>query len=236
MNSSRCRLLILALAISMALRAWVSASPATQPAGSITDRSNIRSGDASTATSASAWPATLAAFANALVDSSSDSALEPFLADAPIIRRFNRPQQESIGSLRDGALHTTIIASRAYSKTPDTLATDLAADFKKADLPECVKRRLTPGDDKDARRGNATAARWVAESLSTSSEEPVGVIVLWRPLTDDEQSSADDHADDRSHLTTKRLPLFVLVRGEQTDGRYRIRQICFGDPLPITGD
>jgi hypothetical protein len=232
MHSRRRSIPFITLAMSLALAVHTSAGPATQPADSSADRSNIRSDEAA----GSGWPATLAAFASALVDASSDSAIEPFLAHAPIIRQFNHPQQEALSMLRDGTSHTTIVATRAYAKTPDTLATDLAVDIRKADMPECVKRRLTPSDDKDARRANATAARWIAESLFTSGPEPVGVIVLWRALSDDEQSSADDHAEDGTRMATRRLPLFVLVRGEQTDGRYRIRQICFGNPVTMGGD
>ena len=140
--------------MSLALAARVAAGPATQPADSSADRSNIRSDE----TTSLAWPATLAAFASTLVDARSDAAIEPFLADAAIIRQFNRPQQETVASLRECTSHaTTILATRAYPKSPDTFATDLAADIKKADLPDCVKRRLTPGDDKDSRRANATA-------------------------------------------------------------------------------
>src|SRR5690349_15840851 len=100
--------LTLALAIAVAI-ASSAAGQATQPV--------------ETSQSKNAWPATLAAFAAALLDasspspsSSSSAAIEPFLCQEPLIQQFNRSQRETTASLLEQVAGGKVIASRAYGQ------------------------------------------------------------------------------------------------------------------------
>jgi len=129
-----------------------------------------------------------------------------------------------------------VVTTRAYLETPVMLASDIAADLKDSNLPEDVKRRLTPSDDTAIKRANATAARWISTSLFTSGVEPVAVIVLWRDQpngAEPSNSTTTDGDDTHEILADRRLPTFILLKGEYLDGRFRVRQICYGDPLPL---
>jgi hypothetical protein len=183
---------------------------------------------AQTTQPASAWSTTVMALANALVDQTDDSTLCSLVSEDTLIRQFNRTVRETPMSLHQQFAGMSVLAARGYPGVPEELASDLAADFKGAELPETIKRKLIAADDADTRRANTTAAKWITMTLEPSEGEPVGVIVLWQPEQRD--SSTDENAPPAA------LPMFVLVRGERT-GRdsFRIRQIHYGDPLPLGG-
>src|SRR4051812_13661925 len=111
--------------------------------------------------SKSAWSATIAAFADALVNAPTSSTAEPFLCDDVLIRQFGTARRDSIISLREKTLGTLLMTHRAYATTPAAMASDLANDVREFNLPDSVKRRFTPADDREARRANDVAAKWV---------------------------------------------------------------------------
>ncbi len=202
------------------------------------------------------WVATLSAFSTALQNGSAADVAPVFaqvVSDDASVREFNRVQRSSLATLREKSLTHTLIASRAYSVTPSTLAGDLAADVRDADLPALAKRRLTPADEPDLKRANSVASKWIDTTLMTSGAEPIGVLVFWEKdaTADDSDAAADanrvrdvaeannppkESADvEAASHAARRVPLFVLVKGELVAGKYVIRQICYGNPIMLGG-
>jgi hypothetical protein len=190
------------------------------------------------------WSSTVSAVGNLLTNQGDiDAALSVLVAPDPIVRQFSRNQRASLTSLRHIASGSSLIAARGYLATPDTLASDVAADIRDTALPDAVKRRLTPAEDADLKRANTVASKWIASSLLTTGSEPVGVIVLWQTAGADDPADAASDRDgivnaterkpddeDESHA---RLPLFIVVKGEQVRERFVITQICYGNPLAL---
>jgi len=219
------RLCIRGSLAALALAAGCVVLLAAAPAGAQTTQPAQSSSDNSTK---SAWSATLSAFAHALLESPLSSAIEPFLCEDAAIRRFNDTRRQTIAAVRDRACGATIITMRTYAGVPATLASDLGADLRESGLPDDVKRRFIPGDERDTRRANEIAAKWVQTALNITGTEPVGVIVLW-PREEADPPESDSTVADR------RRPLFILVKAELADGHYRIRQISYGDPVAASG-
>jgi hypothetical protein len=229
-HAGRCGILgIVLLGVSA-----LACGPASQPAHEAPARESTGA-----STARSPWATTVAAFANALVEESDPAALAPLVSDRVHVRPFNSSRRDDLAALHAIAARMTVLCARGYGQVPESLASDLADDLRDHDIPDSVKRRLTPGDDADARRANATAARWIAMTLDPHEGESIGVIVLWnRDETPDTRTASIDDpapADSSASLATPpRLPLFILLKGHRaTDGAFQIRQICYGDPLPM---
>jgi hypothetical protein len=154
------------------------------------------------------WSSTVNAFATALLDSS-DSTMHSLLADDVIVRQFNRAGRQQLSQLRDHVSGMRVIMCSAYPQTPNSLAGDIANAIKDVPLPEDVKRRLTPPDEANLKRANATASKWISASLFTSGSEPVAVVVLWKegmePATTQPGVAAGDD-DDLAAATRQRNP------------------------------
>jgi hypothetical protein len=109
----------------------------------------------------------------------------------------------------------------AYTKTPATLATDLAADFRDNEsVSQSVRRQMVPPDDAATKRADVTAAQWLRQILQPEKEQPIGVIVLWPDVRKNGGSSS-----------ATPWPTFVLVKGEATGEGFRITRLIYGDPL-----
>ena len=148
------------------------------------------------------------------------SALAAMLDRGPVIRSFASDAVQPPERLLGAATGARLLGVHAYVKAPTTLATDLAADFQNApNLPDEIRKRMTPADDAAAKRANETAGQWIAQVLQPAKEQPVGLIVLWR------EERADTFGTPRTH------PIFLLVKAQLLDGQYVIRQVTFGDPL-----
>jgi hypothetical protein len=184
---------------------------------------------------AAAWASTVAAFGSALASQGdTDTIVADLVVSEAMVRQFSRNRRASLPSLRHIASGATLITTRGYLTTPDTLATDVAADIQNAALPDSVKRRLTPADDADLKRANTVASKWIASSLLTGGAEPVGLIVLWHPGADDAEPATDRKSEEDDDANANaRLPLFIVVKGEQVRERFVITQICYGNPLAL---
>ena len=146
--------------------------------------------------------------------------LQKLLQPSPVIRPFGSDALQTHDRLLGATTGSTVIGVHAYDKPPTTLATDLANDFHDAGdvVPQGIREGMLPTDEAAARRGNETAAQWLVQVLQPEKHEVTGVIILW-PQTRGRLASAPNRAT------------FVLVKGEQVDGLYVLRQITFGDPL-----
>jgi hypothetical protein len=149
-------------------------------------------------------------------------ALQQLLRPSPIIRPFSSDALQTHERLLGATTGSTVLGVHAYDKPPTTLATDLSNDFANAPadvVPQNVRERMVPRDEAAARRANETAAEWLVQVLQPDKHEATGVIVLWPPTRG------------RSIAAAPRRATFVLVKGENVDGLYVLRQITFGDPL-----
>jgi hypothetical protein len=180
------------------------------------------------------WTGTVAAFANALVDSTDRQALHELIDDDVIVRQFNRAGRQGLLHLREHVDGMSLIMSRSYMTTPSSMATDMANAIKDVSLPDEIKRRLTPGDEAAHKRANAIASKWIGASLFTNGNEPIAVIVLW---SNDRVATTQPSDANTKDDTTKRpqiaMPVFILLKGDIVGERVQISQICFGDPLPF---
>src|SRR4051812_9784256 len=165
--------------------------------GVVWPRSSGELGDAATTQpttrpTRSAWQCVVDRFAEALVNAEiSDEATAELLTDGAAIREFNLTPRQSPEQFRAKLHGTRLVIAKGYLETPTALASDIALEVKdKSELPDEVKRRLTPADNDTIKRANSTAGRWIATSLMTSGSEPFGVIVLWREADGSAAASA----------------------------------------------
>ena len=147
-------------------------------------------------------------------------AIAALLKRGPIIRTFASETLQPPERLLGGTTGATLLGVHAYEKMPATLASDLAEDFRNSrDVTDELRRDMIPPDEAAERRANDTAAQWLHQILKPEKNQPVAVIVLWRP-------------DRRDNLTsTQTRPIFILAKGERVEGEYVFRHVVFGDPL-----
>ncbi len=161
------------------------------------------------------------------------------LATSPnvVVTKFHQAQRDDLDTLRIVARGMKTVALREYAGTPLTMASDISADMKDADIPAAVKRRLTPpsDDDEATKRANAVAAKWIATVLAAKGNEPIACVVLWRP-TISATSTTKSSESDRQQVDPAVSPLFILLRGELFEGHIRIAQIAYGDPVEMDDD
>jgi hypothetical protein len=146
--------------------------------------------------------------------------LSAVLDRGPAIRMFGSDTLQPPERLLGATTGAKVLGLHAYLKVPTTLASDLAEDFKTADVPETVRRDFIVDDSSAERNANEVAGHWLSQMLGPGSDSPVAVIVLWR-----------QERSDTFQNTAARRPVFLLVRGELVEGQYVIRQIVYGDPL-----
>jgi hypothetical protein len=168
------------------------------------------------------WPETVQRFAQALVSDKATAAaaecdpnaiLRPFHAEAKGIERL-------LTTVAGGKL----LGAHAYFYPPLAMGADVAADFKNARIvPDDIKQNMIPADDDGMKRANATAVQWVAEMLQAQQDDPIGVIVFWRP-----------HQDSDSLLGAAAPPqvVFILLKGAPFGkDQFHIVQAEYGNPL-----
>ena len=174
---------------------------------------------AQTTQPARGWQETVEQFATA-VRGNNLKALQKCLDHGPSICTFNSETLQPPERLMGTTTGAKVLGMHAYLKTPSTLATDLADDFKASDVPEPLRRDFVISEEGLEKDANETAARWVTQALKPQGDQPIAVLVLWR----------QERADSFQNAAAKR-PVFLLIRGEVVDEQYIIRQIAYGDPL-----
>jgi hypothetical protein len=138
----------------------------------------------------------------------------------PVIRTFGSDMLQPPERLLGSTTGAKVLGQHTYLKLPSTLATDLAEDFKTADVPETLRGDFIVNGADAERTANEVAARWLTHLLGPGNDSPFAVIVLWR-----------QERSDTFQNTASRRPVFLLVRGEFSEGQYVVRQIVYGDPL-----
>ena len=174
---------------------------------------------AQTTQPARGWQETVEQFSTA-VRGNNLKGLQKFLDRGPVICTFNSEMLQPPERLLGATTGAKVLGMHAYLKTPSTLATDLAEDFKASDVPEGLRRDFVIPEEGLEKVANETAAKWVTQTLKPEGDQPIAVLVLWR----------QERADSFQNAAAKR-PVFLLMRGEVVDEQYIIRQITYGDPL-----
>lgn len=180
------------------------------------------------ATERAPWPEFVATLAETLVDpAGTDESVARVIYDDVPIRRFDRSEPDDRLTLRDATLGFAVIGTHGYVGVPNTIATDLAMDFRNAvDIPEDVRTQMVPTDEQ-VKRANITAAQWVNNALQPTAGQPVGLIVLLGP-------EPETLSDFPAQLSDPRPIIFVLVKAEPGDSRsFRITHIVYGDTSRI---
>lgn len=156
------------------------------------------------------------------------SALDSFVPNEVPIRNFGSPESTTRTKIKQQTEGLTILASRVYAWPADTIATDLASDFRACEnFPETLRRQFSPRDDSDVKRTNTIAQLWVNRVLNPGPGQLVGILVLWEPPPPVTTASL---LLGTTGLSETKQPYFVLIKGMKTsDGQYHITQIVCGD-------
>jgi hypothetical protein len=193
------RFLPLALVASL-LSAIPAAGQTTQPAGD-------------------SWATTVSAFARSLADSD-PAAVLPWLDDNVAVQAFDAKTADAVRLLarvRGG----TLITTQAYTQAPASMASDVAAAFRSAAVPDEIKLRMIPQSEGQMLRANQIAGQWLAESLVAKREDLVGAIVF-----------CCAHGTPGATGSPAPEIVFVLVKGSAAEADHpRIQRIMFGDPV-----
>jgi hypothetical protein len=168
------------------------------------------------------WPATVKRFAQALVSGKDQAALAECDPKAVIVPLHGEGQ--SIDHLLATVAGGRLLGAHGYLYPPLAMGADVAADFKNAALiPDDVKEKMIPADDDGMKRANATAVQWVAEMLQAKQDDPVGVIVFWRPNHDRDNILGAAAAPE---------VVFILLKGEPAGkDQFHIVLAAYGNPL-----
>jgi hypothetical protein len=170
---------------------------------------------------AQTWPEATARLSRALVGKDITE-VAAVVAGIEKMCRFGSDAFETPDRLLSATTGMAVLGVHAYPKTPATLASDLAGDFRDNEsIPLSVRRQMIPPDDAATKRADVTAAQWLAQLLRPDPEQPVGVVVLWPDAR--RKAGAASSAPVR--------PAFVLVKGEATPDGFRFSQLVYGDPL-----
>jgi hypothetical protein len=172
-----------------------------------------------------AWPDVVTSIADAVVDERGEENLAHLLPGDVLVRRFDRADCDDLPTLHTALQGTLVVATHGYLGVPNSLASDLAVDFRNSPIvPEEIRSELIPEDEAQAKRANITAAQWVHNTIQPASMQPIGVIALLRrdPI-DPANSSLDSY-------TLK----FILLKAEpMPGGQFRITHVVYGDTRHI---
>jgi hypothetical protein len=170
---------------------------------------------------AATWPEAAARLARALVGKDITE-VATLLSGAERLSRFGSDAFDTPDRVMGSTTGMIALGVHAYSTRPQTLASDLATDFRdNPNVPESVRRDMVPPDDEALKRADVTAGEWIAHVLKLDKEQPVGVVVLWPDL--------QRRGPDASSAAPR--PTFVVVKGEAMPDGFRITNLVYGDPL-----
>ena len=157
------------------------------------------------------WSSAVEAFANA-VTKGDPSALAGMLAHDAAVRSFDTGERVAPPAMARAVSEWTLLGAHGYEFPPPALAKDIAADVSASDMvADRDKARITPPDDAELARANATAADWVAQTLGAERNHLVGVAVFWNAKLN--------------------RPMFVLVKGQPTADSFEVKLAVYGDPM-----
>jgi hypothetical protein len=211
--------IVLAALISAALAALApltrSAAQTTQPALLAPIVSTARQ----------PWPDVVSSLADALVEPGGEQAVSRLLPDDVLVRRFDHADYDDRLALRDALAGLTVVATHGYLGVPNSIASDLAVDFRNStNVPDEVKAPMLPEDDTAAKRANVTAAQWFTNTLAPATAQPIGLIVLLKR----------EDADGAVRTSETYSLVFVLLKADPTPtGQFRITHVVYGDTRNI---
>jgi hypothetical protein len=167
---------------------------------------------ASDAPSPLAWQQTVATFAAAVASHDADP-VRQVISDNCVVRRFLSGRDRDLEPLIEFSAGPTLLGEHAYIGPSSAAANDISADVVASGaVPEDAKKWLDLSDSS----GPAVAAQWIARTLAANHNTPVGLIVLW---------NGSAGRDERRRL------VFILLKGEQSEQKFNITEVVYGDPL-----
>lgn len=139
-----------------------------------------------------------------------------------VIRQFGAQETCDIVLLMDRIRQASLLGQHAYDGLPETLAGDIAADFRSGgNIPDDFRQYMSPQDEQQLSQANQIARQWVGDVLQAQPQDSIGVVACWQGGIRDAELGS-----------TRPQPLFVLVKGrEAAPGDWRITHIVFGNPL-----
>jgi len=192
---------------------------ATQPAVKVVE---VRGTGAAASASAIAaarnsWPGAVQHFFTSLAAGEVDAAWS-LMGSHARIDEFDPDAPATFARLVDLAKGATLLGIHPYESSPTTLADDIAGNVRDAAaaIPEDLRRRMTPRDEDEAARANATAAQWMVQNLSAEKGQPLAAIVLW--------DAAEAQVE------------FILLKGTKapaSTSTFHITHVVFGNPLIV---
>jgi len=148
------------------------------------------------------------------------AALAPLLSDDLTVAAFGGRNADAV-RLLSRVRGMKLIAARGYTLPAPQVAQDLSEDVAAAQVPEPIKRYMTPPDGGQMAKANLAASKWVAESLGARNGDLVGVLVFWSGRGQGTELMEAGRAE----------IVFVLVKGVLAGPGPQVQAIMFGDPV-----
>jgi hypothetical protein len=176
------------------------------------------------------WAGVVAQFAQALAGND-PGAVAPLLSDAANVRSMDGRTSDALRLLA-GARGCVLVSARSYVHAPPSAAGDVAEAFRDASpgvVPGAAKERMIPVDEAELRRANATAARWLTESLNAAPGDRVAIVVLFSAAADAAAAAADATNADAAADPLAGVS-FVLLKGTPAGTEAKVQTVVFGNP------
>ena len=179
---------------------------------------------AQTSKPAGTWGDQVDTLARALTHPSDGTDFHAAMTEDAVVRAIDGGSVQ-YSQLATGASGADIVTARGYELPASTIAADIAADFSASNsIPESIRRIMIPSGDKEMRQANEVASHWMAQTLSASEGQHIGVIILrGKASTTQPVESAEE---------TRPL-IMVLIKGELANGAPQISHVIFGDPRAV---
>jgi hypothetical protein len=177
------------------------------------------------------WAGVVAQFAQALAGND-PGAVAPLLSDAANVRSMDGRTSDALRLLA-GARGCVLVSARSYVHAPPSAAGDVAEAFRDASpgvVPGAAKERMIPVDEAELRRANATAARWLTESLNAAPGDRVAIVVLFSAAAADAAAAAADATNADAAADPLAGVSFVLLKGTPAGTEAKVQTVVFGNP------
>lgn len=140
-------------------------------------------------------------------------AIQSLLTGDCRVGRFYAQPDEDSSQFLDSISQDTVLGDHAYLYPSAQMTADIARDMNSSTIASDFAKKTLNLNDKQSR---TVAAQWMAQSLSVSDGDLVGIIILW---------------DSRQDIDDQHRLIFVLVRGERDGDAYKFTRVVYGDPL-----